>query len=86
MLKQHTYTHTHGHTHTHTHTHKKNNNNNKKVNTNLLPQGKSTPTTSQTEVFTATVNELDPSTVVEKTSTLDAAGILDPLHSYVSAT
>ena len=47
----------HTHTNTHTHTHTKKSNNNKKGNTNLPPQGISTPTTPQTEVPTAAVKE-----------------------------
>ena len=80
------------HTHTHTHTHTqmiiiivKTIIIIKKGNTNLPPQVKSIPTISQTEDPTVTFKELKPQTVVAKTSTLEAAGILDPLHSYSSA-
>ena len=57
-----------------------------KGNINLPPQGKSTPKTPQTEAPTITVKEQEPSTAVAKTSSLEAIGVLDPLHSYVSAT
>ena len=57
-----------------------------KNSTNVPPQGKSTPTTPQTEVPMATVKEQELSTVAAKTSTPEVAGILDSLHFYVSAT
>ena len=60
-------------------------NNNNKANSNLPPQGKSTPTTSQTEPPLATAKEQEPATSVGKTSN-EAAGILDSLHYYVCAT
>ena len=84
------HTHTHTHTHTYTHTQMiiiivKTIIIIKKGNTNLPPQVKSIPTISQTEDPTVTFKERKPQTVVAKTSTLEAAGILDPLHSYSSA-
>ena len=57
-----------------------------KGNANLPPQGISTPTTPETKAMTATVKEQEPLTAVTKISTPEVAGILDPLHSYVSST
>ena len=51
-----------------------------------LSKRKSTLTTPQMDPPTTTVKEQEPSTVVATTSTLKAAGIPDPLHSYVIAT
>ena len=70
-----------------THTHSEKNNiydkkDKKKSSTNLPSQEKSTPTTTPM----ATVKEWELSTVVAKTSTPEAAGILDSLHFYLSAT
>ena len=65
----------------HTHTY---NINNKKKKAILTSLPISTPTTPQTEALTITVKEKEPSTVVAKTSTPEVAGILNPLHSYVS--
>ena len=56
------------------------------TNLNLPPHRKSTPSTPQIEAPTATVKEQELSTVATKSSTLEAAGILGPPHSYVSAT
>ena len=60
-------------THTHTHTHTR-------THTHTHAQ------TPQAEAPTATVKEQEPSTVVAKISTLEAAEIQNPLHSYISAT
>ena len=57
-----------------------------KGSSNLPPQGKSTPTIPQMEVPMETAKGYELSIVVTKASTSEVAGILDPLHFYVSAT
>ena len=82
----HTPTHTHTHTHTHRHTHTQ-----RKIiiiiikgNTNLPLPGISCPATTKTE--TQRQQSRNRSRQLLSQRPPQVAGILDPLHSYVSAT